>query len=118
MFIGRRTFLKTTGMGAASLWGGKIAWSKDGTVDEGELDDAASEPILRKELFAEPVVIRSIELLEKDGDHFIRVRSEDGAEGVSVTNGREYLHPILKQLVVPYFVSKDARELEEHLFGV
>ena len=45
-------------------------------------------------------------------------RSKDGAEGVSVTNGRAYLHPILQQLVIPYFLGKDARDLEEHLFQV
>jgi L-alanine-DL-glutamate epimerase-like enolase superfamily enzyme len=49
----------------------------------------------------------------------VRVRSKDGAEGVALTNGREqYLYPILNKLVIPYFIGKDARDLEEHLWGV
>ncbi len=49
----------------------------------------------------------------------MRARSKDGAEGISVDNGRaDVLHPILNQLVIPYFIGKDALELEEHLFGV
>src|SRR5215217_7041166 len=30
----------------------------------------------------------------------------------------EVLHPILLRLVIPYFIGKDARQLEDHLFGV
>ena len=48
----------------------------------------------------------------------VHVRSKDGAEGVSITNGRDYLHPILTRLVAPYFLGKDARDLDEHLFEV
>jgi L-alanine-DL-glutamate epimerase-like enolase superfamily enzyme len=36
-----------------------------------------------------------------------------------VTNERaEYLYPILNKLVIPYFIGKDARDLETHLFEV
>ena len=30
----------------------------------------------------------------------------------------DVLHPILNRLVIPYFIGKDARKLEQHLFGV
>jgi L-alanine-DL-glutamate epimerase-like enolase superfamily enzyme len=30
----------------------------------------------------------------------------------------DLLHPILNRLVMPFFIGKDARDLEEHLFGV
>jgi L-alanine-DL-glutamate epimerase-like enolase superfamily enzyme len=64
-------------------------------------------------------VIESIELLRKDREYIVRVRSKDGAEGVAVTNSRpDYLSPILNKLVIPYFIGKDARDLEEHLFEV
>lgn len=67
----------------------------------------------------QPVVIESMELLRKGKEYFLRVRSRDGAEGISVDNGRaKILAPIMTQLVMPYFVGKDARQLEEHLFGV
>jgi L-alanine-DL-glutamate epimerase-like enolase superfamily enzyme len=64
-------------------------------------------------------VIDSIRLLEKDGERFVHVRSKDGAEGVSLTNEREYLTPILQELVIPFFLGKDARKIEsELLFGL
>jgi len=80
---------------------------------------AQSEPILLSEQFRDPVPIQQIQLLARDGEYFVHVRSEDGAEGVAVTNSRaSYLAPILNQLVIPYFLQKDARNLEEDLFGV
>jgi len=67
----------------------------------------------------EPVIIETVELFRKGREYFVRVRSKDGAEGISVDNGRaELLAPIMTRLVMPYFVGKDARKLEEHLFGV
>lgn len=83
------------------------------------IDAAAARPVLKPELFPEPVIIDSVQLLKKDRDFFVRVRSRDGASGVAVTNDRaRYLYPILNQLVAPYFIGKDARELEQHLWGV
>jgi L-alanine-DL-glutamate epimerase-like enolase superfamily enzyme len=84
-----------------------------------QLEAAASRPVLRLDRLDAPVVIQSIELFQKGGDYIVRVRSKDGAEGISLTNSRAaYLYPVLERLVVPYFIGKDARDLEEHLFGV
>jgi L-alanine-DL-glutamate epimerase-like enolase superfamily enzyme len=75
--------------------------------------------VLSIENFKNPIIIQSVELLQKGKDHFVRVRSQDGAEGISVDNGRmEVLAPIFQKLVAPYFVGKDARDLEEHLFQI
>ncbi len=83
------------------------------------LEQAASKPVLQLNGLKEPVIIESIEVLRKGRDYFVRVRSKDGAEGVSVDDGRmPILHPLLTQLVIPYFIGKDARDLEEHLFQV
>jgi L-alanine-DL-glutamate epimerase-like enolase superfamily enzyme len=82
------------------------------------LAKAAAAPILKPEMFPTPVIIDSIELLRRGGEYLVRVRSKNGAEGISLTNGRDYLHPILQRLVAPYFLGKDARDLEEHLFQV
>jgi L-alanine-DL-glutamate epimerase-like enolase superfamily enzyme len=79
------------------------------------LDRAAASPILDISGLNEPVVIDSIHLLEKDGERFVHVRSKDGAEGLSLTNGREYLTPILQEQVIPFFLGKDARKLESEL---
>lgn len=79
----------------------------------------ASRPVLDKDRFTSPVKIESVQLLKQGRTYFVRVRSSDGAEGLSVDNGRaEVLHPLLAKSVIPYFVGKDARDLEEHLWGV
>jgi L-alanine-DL-glutamate epimerase-like enolase superfamily enzyme len=82
-----------------------------------ELDAAAARPVIERTKLKEPVIIESVELLRKNKEYFVRVRSKDGAEGISVDNGRaDVLHPILNRLVAPCFVGKDARDLEELLF--
>ncbi|MEZ5354070.1 MAG: mandelate racemase/muconate lactonizing enzyme family protein [Bryobacteraceae bacterium] len=86
------------------------------TVDD--LDRAAAAPVLEKALFPNPVIIDSIRLLKKDREYFIHVRSKDGAEGISLPNPPrpEYLDKIFKDLVAPFFIGKDARDLEDHLW--
>jgi L-alanine-DL-glutamate epimerase-like enolase superfamily enzyme len=84
-----------------------------------QLDQAAAAPVITLEGITSPVVISSIRLLRKDRDHFIHVRSKDGAEGIALDNSRAtYLHPILNQLVAPFFVGKDARNLEPLLWDL
>ncbi len=84
-----------------------------------KLEKAAGAPILQADGVNSPLLVESIELLQKGREYFVRVRSRDGAEGISVTNSRaEYLYPILNKLVIPYFIGKDARDLESHLFEV
>jgi L-alanine-DL-glutamate epimerase-like enolase superfamily enzyme len=83
------------------------------------LEAAAAKPVLDVRSLKDPVIIESIELLRKGREHFLRVRSKDGVEGISLDNGRaDVLYPIINRLVIPYFIGKDARDLEEHLFGV
>jgi L-alanine-DL-glutamate epimerase-like enolase superfamily enzyme len=125
MKFNRRSFLRTAavaGVGAAaSSLLAQPANSSSGSrpVTDEMLERAAAQPVLQLKGLKDPVIIESVELLRKGKDHFVRVRSKDGAEGVSVAAGRmEVFHPILNQLVVPYFIGKDARDLEEHLFGV
>jgi len=83
-----------------------------------ELDRAAAAPVLKRDGFKSPVIIESLRLLKKDKEHFVHVRSKDGAEGISVVNPprAEYLDKILKKLVMPFFVGKDARDLEDLLW--
>jgi len=116
----RRRFMRmAAGAGAAPLLAGAKSSAAETLVSVEALEKAAAAPVLKQELFPSPVVIQSVELLRAGGDHFVRVRSKDGAEGISVTNERaSYLHPILNRLVAPYFAGKDARQLEEHLFEV
>ncbi len=79
------------------------------------LEAALAKPTLDVGSIAEPVIIDSLQLLEKDGEQMVHVRSKDGAEGVSLTNGRDYLKPLFRELFVPFFVGKDARKLESEL---
>ncbi|MBI4556157.1 MAG: mandelate racemase/muconate lactonizing enzyme family protein [Candidatus Hydrogenedentes bacterium] len=117
METNRRSFLAAT-LGGAALT--SVAAAEVKTVaDVGEIDRAAGAPILKKELFASPVKIASIELLKSNRYYFLRARSADGAVGISVPNDRAtYLYPILQRLVIPYFVGKDARDLESLIDGV
>ena len=100
-----------------TLMDSESAGAAEVTVDA--LRKAAEKPVLNTKLFKDPIIIESLELLRKGKEHFVRVRSKDGAEGIAADNGRmDVLYPIFNHLVAPYFVGKDARELEEHLFGV
>src|SRR3954463_15666457 len=83
-----------------------------------DLARAAALPVLKRDGMDKPVLIRSIELLRVDKEYFVRVRSTDGAEGISVCNPprADYLDRIFKDLVAPVFVKKDARDLETLLW--
>jgi L-alanine-DL-glutamate epimerase-like enolase superfamily enzyme len=127
MQLNRRNLLELaagTGMlpllqGCQSTSGKPNATARQSGVTLEELEQAASAPVLQLDGASSPIVIESIELLRKGRDTFVRVRSKDGAEGVALTNGREqYVYPILKKRVIPYFIGKDARDLEDHLWGV
>jgi L-alanine-DL-glutamate epimerase-like enolase superfamily enzyme len=114
----RRAFLGfAAGTGALALAPHAAVLADETT--ERALDEAAERPVLDLKDLKDPVIIERVELLKKGEEHFLRVRSKDGAVGVSLDNGRaDILHPIINRLVAPYFVGKDARDLEEHLFGV
>ena len=127
MHLNRRGFIElTAGTGVLSILSGcqttpgrSQAFSHRPMVSLEELEKAAGTPVLQFDGVDSPLVVQSIELLRKGREYFVRIRSKDGAEGVAVINERaEYLYPILNRLVIPYFVGKDARDLESHLFEV
>jgi len=118
MSLTRRHFLGVAA-GATAFSLARPGLARSVKASDQLLEQIAAQPVLRLEAFNEPVIIQSIELLRKGREHFVRVRSQDGAEGLSVDDGRmDILHPILQRLVIPYFMGKDARQLEEHLFQV
>lgn len=121
MQINRRDFL--TAAGAASLAAGCVgAWAKGKDKTPGpslaELDHAAAAPVLKRELFPSPVIIDSVRLLKRDKDYLVHIRSKDGAEGLSLVNPPRGpgLAVLFKQSVGPFFVGKDARDLENTLW--
>lgn len=78
------------------------------------LDEVLKQPVFRREFFPDPVMIESVELLRFNDNFICRVRSKDGAEGMSVGHGQlKTLYPIFTDLVQPFFINKDARELDK-----
>jgi L-alanine-DL-glutamate epimerase-like enolase superfamily enzyme len=77
------------------------------------LDEILKQPVLKKGLFPNPVLIETLELLRYQGHFLCRVRSTDGAEGFSVGHGGlNSLYPIFVNLLQPFFIGKDARDLD------
>jgi len=109
----RRKFLTTAGAAVAGM-----SLSSCGQKDElkfryEKLDHELNKPILKRELFSSPVIIRSLELLEYNGNYLCRVRSRDGAEGISVAHPTmANLFQIFLRNVRPFFIGQDARELD------
>ena len=121
----RRTFFRSVaGLGTVPLAGSMACNSpsepKKQRIDYGNLDEILAQPVLKKEHFDRPVIIDSLELLRYENNFIMRVRSQDGAEGLSVSNNAHmvYLYPILLSEIVPFFVNKDARELDKLVDGV
>jgi len=125
----RRDFLTKGALGATFITGALGACHPDtkaksaDTSDRdqyGKLDQALAEAVLKSELFAEPIIIESLQLLRYKNNFICRVRSNDGAEGISVGNNMQLisLYPIFTNRLQPFFIGKDARKLEELLEGV
>ena len=123
MKTNRRKFISTavtSGLAATALplsYYGTEATSngfiKDVKSRYAKLDEVLKIPILKKELFATPVIIETLELLRFNGNFLCRVRSKDGAEGISVGHSELYtFFPIFLKRLQPYFIGQDARELD------
>ena len=79
-----------------------------------KLDQILKQSVFRKEFFANPIIIETLELLRFNDSFLCRVRSKDGAEGISVGHSGQLrsLYPIFSNLLKPFFLKKDARELD------
>jgi len=84
------------------------------------IERSLASPILRRDLWADPVKIASIEALKAGEQFLVRVRSRDGAAGVAVGHPDvlETTWPILTRRIAPFFLGKDARDLESLIAGV
>jgi L-alanine-DL-glutamate epimerase-like enolase superfamily enzyme len=129
--LDRRQFLTSAAFAGAGIaaWPSLLpAGDRSGVADAGAIRDrterilaAAARPALRQELLpASPLTIERVELL-KNGPHFlVRVRTSDGAEGLSVAHGRilSTVYPHFVSVVAPLFVGMDARRVEENVEAV
>ena len=75
---------------------------------------------LNQNYFLNPLIIDSLELLRYEGNFICRVRTVEGAEGISVGNNMQLisLYPIFINRLQPFFIGKDARKLEDLLAEV
>ena len=129
MKTNRRKFISTAvagGMAATAMpltscasGTGNPATSTDLAERYARLDEILKEPLLKRELFPDPVVIESIELLRDRNNFLCRVRSKDGAEGMSVghPNISRISWPVMNNLINS-FKGKDARDLDELIYRV
>ena len=113
----RRGFLAT--LGAAGLAASVRGESMGGVAPE-ELIRLENEPLLDVSFVKQPVRIASIELLQSGRVYLLRTRSTDGAEAVTVPNPARMAvtYPLLLKQVAPFFIGRDARDLERMLWDV
>jgi len=121
MKTNRRQFLTTALAGGAAA--GALPFSaraastgRSDTIKAkyAQLDAILKQPVLRRELFTSPVMIESVQLLRLNNSFICRVRSTDGAEGLSSSNNSQMqsTYPIQVIRLQNFFVGKDARDLE------
>jgi L-alanine-DL-glutamate epimerase-like enolase superfamily enzyme len=114
----RRAFLGTAvGGGLLHLSGGD-APAQPATPTGEQLRRVAAEPVLQVDTLTEPVRIASLELLRNGNVYLVRVRTRDGAEGVAFPNSSRMrdVFPVFLNRVAPFFIGKDARNLEPLLW--
>jgi L-alanine-DL-glutamate epimerase-like enolase superfamily enzyme len=121
MRTNRRSFMGTAlGSGLAAtlpLSSGRAsaqgAGAETRSANYARLDKILEQPVLKRKLFADPVIIETLELLRYKNGFLCRVRSRDGAEGMSVAHsGMRSLYPIFLNALQPFFIGKDARDLD------
>jgi len=117
----RRDFMRLgtlAGLAVTSRRGHATAPPDEGL--DAQIAQTLATPVLRRNLWPHPVPIASVDVLKAADQFMVRVRSQNGATGVAVGHPDvlETTWPILTRRVAPFFVGKDARDLEALLEGV
>jgi len=122
MDIKRRRFLTTTLAGglASTLPLSSLGQTASPPISDevqnryDSLDQILKQPVFKKELFSSPIIIETLELLHYDNSFLCRVRSTDGAVGFSAGHSDQLrsLYPIFTNNLQPFFINKDARDLD------
>lgn len=117
MKVNRRNFLTTVLAGGTAVALPLSSYQNETKeVPYSKLDTAMKRPVLKTELFSEPVIIDSIDLLEYKDNYLCRIRSKNGAEGFSFGNSAmDSFYSIFINRIQPFFIGKDARNLESLL---
>ena len=119
----RRNFITKGALGATFLAGACHSANDTKQADTigqhkyDNLDKVLAQPLLKAELFSAPVIIESMQLLRYQNNFICKVKSKDGAEGISVGNNMQLisLYPIFVKRLQPFFIGKDATKLEQLL---
>ena len=78
------------------------------------------KPFVQRDRLANPVIIQSLELYERENNWFISARSKEGTEGWSVGHPKkmELSQNVFTKVIAPYMRGKDARDLDQLVDGV
>ncbi len=121
MNTNRRKFITTSLVGGFSAAVPISVLGTDHKEDIGsiytKLDTILQQPVLKKEFFTSPVLIESLELLRYKDSFLCRVTSKEGAVGWSFSNDSpmKSFYPVFVNRLQPFFIGKDARNLESLL---
>jgi hypothetical protein len=117
MGLSRRGFLKSGFLAAAGFHLASCTEDHQNSkeIDYNDLDKVLNTPVIKRDLFTSPIILKTIELLEHKGNFICRVRSNEGVEGISISNNMQmqHLYPILTGRIIPFFIGNDARELDK-----
>lgn len=121
MITNRRKFIATSLAGGVAAVLPFKAYGRQTSTDKNsnyqKLDNVLKKPVLKKGLFTSPVIIEKLELLRYGNSFLCRVVSKDGAVGISVSNNSQMksFYPVFVERLQPFFIGKDAIELESLL---
>jgi L-alanine-DL-glutamate epimerase-like enolase superfamily enzyme len=123
MKTNRRNFLSTVALAGGAVILPSSCKTENKRISKypnySKLDEILRQPVLKRELFSLPVIIETLELLRDRDNCICRVRSKDGAEGISI--GHPFIskesYPMFNNILRRHFVGKDARDLDQLLFN-
>lgn len=121
--VDRRSLVKCA---VAGVIGSTAGWFESGysaeprKITKAELDRIIDEPTLKLDSLRHAVTVESIELLRREKNFLLRTRSTDDVEVVTVPNPTRMAetYPIFLKNILPVFLKRDARELEQLLWEV
>jgi L-alanine-DL-glutamate epimerase-like enolase superfamily enzyme len=122
----RRAFLQSAaaGVAAASLScasnGERQSNGSGRAVTKSQLDRVLQQPVLKTDFLKEPVIVESVELLRNGNTFLLRTRSTGGIQAITVPNATRIAatQPLFMSQIMPFFVKKDARDLENLVWEV
>lgn len=124
MNTNRRNFFRTAALTSAAtailpLSACAQDVKKPQMADYAKLDEVLKQPVLKRDLFPDPVIIETLELLRDRMNTIVRVRSKQGAVGISV--GHPFIskssYPMFNYILKQHFIGKDARDLDLLIFN-